>query len=62
MVSGGFGKTETINMTIKDFIDATKDYHNETNIYKLIEKLQKQDNVVPSFWKVRREKNQQVLL
>lgn len=39
MTSGGFNKIETLHMTLQDFIDATKDYHGETDIYKVIEIL-----------------------
>ena len=47
--SSGTARNEVANLTIQDFIDATKDYHNEDNIYDVVQALEKQDNVIPLF-------------
>ena len=55
IVSSGCAKAETLSFTIQDFITATKDYHNSTNIYDVIDELKGKNNVVPIF-KLRRRK------
>ncbi|MBQ6628061.1 MAG: site-specific integrase [Methanobrevibacter sp.] len=55
IVSSGCAKAETLSFTIQDFITATKDYHNSTDIYDVIDELKGKNNVVPIF-KLRRRK------
>ena len=55
IVSSGCAREETLNLTIQDFIDSTKDYHEKTDIYEVIASLKKQDNVIPIF-KLKRKK------
>ena len=55
MVSGGCARKETLSLTIQDFIDATSDYHNETNIYNVLSVLHNRNDVVP-MWTVYRYK------
>ena len=38
MCSSGCAKKETLNLTIQDFIEATKDYHNSEDIFQVIQK------------------------
>ena len=55
MTSSGCAKRETLNLTVKDFVDATYEYHHKRNIYDAIEILNGRDDIVPS-WKLRRQK------
>ena len=55
IVSSGCAREETLSLTIQDFIDSTKEYHNSTNIYDVLEELKGQGNVVPIF-KMKRKK------
>ena len=55
MSSSGCARTETLNLTIQDFIDATSDYHNTNNIYELINVLNERNDIVPTF-KIHRQK------
>lgn len=56
MASSGTGKLETANLTVQDFIDATRDYHGEIdNIENVLLKLEEMENVIPLF-KLKRQK------
>lgn len=57
MVSSGTARNEVANITIQDFIDATKEYHNSTNIYDVVQELEKQDNIIPLFQLTRVKTN-----
>lgn len=49
MSSSGCARRETLSLTIQDFIDATKDYHNSDDIYEVINELKDQDDIIPTF-------------
>ena len=49
MVSSGCRRSDTCQLTIKDIITSTKEYHDAHNIYDVIEILQYKDDVIPSF-------------
>lgn len=53
--SSGCARQETLNITIQDFIDATREYHNSNDIYEIITILNKRNDVVPTF-KLKRQK------
>ena len=55
MSSSGCAKRETLNLTIQDFIDATKEYHNSNNINEVIEILKEREDVIPMF-RLKRQK------
>ena len=55
MSSSGSARAETLSLTIKDYIKATKNYHNNNNIYKIIETLNQTSDVVPT-WQIKRVK------
>lgn len=55
MSSSGTGTNETIRLRIKDFIQATNEYHNETEIRSVLEVLEKQEDIIPT-WTFRRVK------
>lgn len=57
MVSSGCARRETLNLTIDAYIDATKKYHNSTDIMEIIGILNNIDDVVPTF-NVLRQKTQ----
>ena len=56
--SSGCSREETLSLSINDFIIATSEYHNSTNIYDVLEELKHQDNIVPIFKLKRRKTNQ----
>lgn len=56
MASSGCARTETLNLTIKDYINSLSDYSNKTDIYEVISEIDGQTNVVPTF-KILRQKN-----
>lgn len=49
MTSSGCGRSETLSLTVQDFIDATYNYHEKDDIYEALHKLNKMENVVPTF-------------
>lgn len=53
--SSGCARQETLNITIQDFIDATREYHDSDDIYEIITILIKRNDVVPTF-KLKRQK------
>ena len=55
MSSSGSARTEMLNLTIQDFIDATYMYHNSNDIYEVLSILKERDDVVPTF-KIKRQK------
>lgn len=57
MASSGCARTETLNLTIQDYMNATKNYHNTTNIMEMIETLNQTDNIIPTF-NILRQKTQ----
>lgn len=55
MVSSGCARMETSNITIDNYVEATRGYHDEDNIYDVLDVLKNRDDVVPTF-KVWRKK------
>ena len=53
--SSGSARTETCNITIQDFIDATYDYHHSSNIPVALESLENESNVIPLFQLTRQK-------
>ncbi len=55
--SSGCGRAETLSITVQDYIDALSEYlpNKKMDIYEIIDYLQDNDNVVPTF-KIRRIK------
>ena len=53
--SSGCSRIETLNFTIQNYIDATKQYHQENNIYDVLNVLKDKKDVVPT-WELRRPK------
>lgn len=56
MSSSGCAMAETLNLRIDDFIEATRPYHNKTDIYTVLNTLKDRDDIIPTF-KLRRQKN-----
>ena len=54
MLSSGCARRETVNLTVNDLIEATKAYHESTDIYEVIRLLEK-ENVIPTF-RLKRQK------
>lgn len=55
--SSGLSRIDVSNITIQDYISATKEYHNSTNIYDAIAEMEHKD-VIPTFF-LRRQKTGQ---
>ena len=55
MSSSGAARTEMLNLTIQDFIDSTRLYHDSNDIYEVLDILKERDDVVPTF-KIKRQK------
>lgn len=56
MSSSGCAMAETLNLKIKDFLEATRMYHNKDDIYEALDILKERDDIIPTF-KLRRQKN-----
>ena len=50
MSSSGTAKAETLSLTVKHFIDATQEYHDNGTIKEILDKLEKRSNIVPTFY------------
>jgi integrase len=58
MSSSGTALNETINITMKDFIEGTKEYHNnDENIDEILYQLEKRDDIVPLIKMIRLKTN-----
>lgn len=55
MSSSGTARREALNLTLDDFIEATSQYHQETDIYGVIKALDGKEDVIPTF-RLRRQK------
>jgi len=53
MSSSGTARNETTHLTVQDFIDATKDYHNSSSIIDVLNELEGQREVIPIFEIIR---------
>lgn len=47
--SSGCARAETLSLTVNDFIEATSEYHNDTNIYVILNQLKDRDDIIPMF-------------
>ena len=54
-LSSGFSKVDLLNLTVNDFINACDKYLTEEELYKQLQELKNQDEVIPTF-KGRRQK------
>lgn len=55
MSSSGCARTETLSLTVQQFIDATKEYHNSKDVYQVINTLKDREDVIP-MWYLKRPK------
>lgn len=57
--SSGCGRRETLNLTVRDFLEATKEYYDNTitDINQIIFELKRRDDVVPTFRLMRQKTN-----
>ena len=53
--SSGCARAETLSLTVNDFIQATSEYHNDTNIYAVLNQLKDRNDIIPMF-KLKRVK------
>lgn len=57
IVSSGLTIVDVLNLTVQDFLDATKDYHNKySTIKEQIKEMNNTNNVIVGTWKLRRQK------
>ena len=47
--SSGCARAETLSLTVNDFIQATSEYHNDTNIYAVLNQLKDRNDIIPMF-------------
>lgn len=59
MSSSGCGRAEALSLTIQDFVEATKDYHNKKDIYEVIPILKERNDIVPLFYLTRIKTNKE---
>ena len=57
MTSSGCARTETLNLTIQDYMESTQEYHQKSDIYEIIETLNQIEGAVPTF-NIKRQKTQ----
>lgn len=57
MSSSGCGRAETLSLTVEDYIEATKDYHQGGTIGEIIETIDQHEDVVPTFNVLRKKTN-----
>lgn len=50
MSSSGTAKAETLSLSVKDFILATRDYHTNGPLNEILNQLNKKENVIPTFY------------
>ena len=50
MSSSGTARAETLSLTVGDFIDACREYHNGGSIGNILNNLESKDNIVPTFY------------
>lgn len=55
IASSGLRRSDVANITIKDFIDATSEYHNTNDIYEVIKQLENKKNIIPT-WEITTKK------
>lgn len=55
--SSGCARTELLNLTIQDFIQATKEYHHSQDIRQVLQELQYQHKIIPTFHIHRQKTN-----
>lgn len=57
MSSSGCARREVINLTIKDFLEATKSYHGKEDIYEAINVMKDREDIIPMFHIKRQKTN-----
>lgn len=57
MTSSGCARAETLSLTVQDFIDATKEYHQGNDIESILNQLKQAENVIPTFYLKRLKTN-----
>lgn len=57
MASSGCARKEVLSLTIQDFINATEEYHHETEIKQVLQKIKGKYNIIPTFYLIRAKTN-----
>lgn len=57
MTSSGCARTETLNLTIQDYINSLQDYTTKTDIIEIIDEINKKENIIPTFAVLRVKTN-----
>ena len=50
MSSSGTAKAETLSLTVKDFIEATKEYHKSNYLSNILYELSQKDEIIPTIY------------
>ena len=50
MSSSGTAKAETLSLRVNDFVNATREYHDNGSLNEILDQLNKKDNVIPTFY------------
>ena len=58
MSSSGISRIDLLNLTINDYLEATKDYHDHQESVKLAVKDMRDEDIVPTFYLTRQKTNQ----
>lgn len=57
MSSSGCARAETLSLTIKDYLDATKEYHHSDNISQAVKIMHYKEDIIPTFYLKRIKTN-----
>ena len=57
LASSGMSKVDALKLTVGDFINATMEYHNTSNIIEMLNNLKGRDDVIPTFSLTRTKTN-----
>ena len=50
MSSSGTAKAETLSLRVNDFVNATREYHDDGPLNEILEQLNKKEDVIPTFY------------
>ena len=53
LATSGLSRVDLLKLTVGKFMQSTKEYHNETDVYKFLEVLKEKDDVIPTFDLIR---------
>ena len=57
MSSSGCARAETLSLTVQDYLDATREYHNSNDISQAVKVMHDRDDILPTFYLKRIKTN-----